>query len=45
MQGSVQLTGLIGPATAGLAIAVGGLSAAFGVDAASFLVSVTMCWR
>jgi hypothetical protein len=42
MQGSVQLTGLIGPATAGLAIAVGGLSAAFGVDAASFLVSVTM---
>ena len=38
LQSSVQLTGLIGPATAGLAIGVAGLSAAFGVDAASFLV-------
>ncbi len=42
MQGSVQLTGLIGPATAGIAIGGAGLAAAFGVDAASFLVSVTM---
>ena len=42
MQGSVQLTGLIGPATAGVAIGIAGLSAAFAVDAASFLVSVTM---
>jgi len=42
MQGSAQLTGLIGPATAGAAIGVVGLSAAFGADAVSFLVSVTM---
>ena len=42
MQGSVQLTGLIGPATAGIAIGAAGLPLAFGVDAASFLVSVAM---
>lgn len=41
MQGSVQLTGLIGPATAGAVIVTAGLAAAFGVDAASFVVSIT----
>ncbi len=42
MQGSVQLTGLIGPAAAGVVIGGAGLAAAFGVDAASFVVSVAM---
>jgi len=42
MQGSVQLTGLVGPAIAGVVIGGAGLAAAFGVDAASFLVSVAM---
>jgi len=42
MQGSVQLTGLVGPAAAGVAVGAAGLASAFGVDAASFLVSVTM---
>ncbi|HUI83061.1 MAG TPA: MFS transporter [Candidatus Binatia bacterium] len=42
MQGSVQLTGLIGPATAGALIGAAGLAAAFGVDAASFVVSIIM---
>jgi MFS family permease len=42
MQVSAQLTSLIGPATAGAAIGVLGLSAAFSIDAATFLVSVTM---
>src|SRR5712692_82450 len=40
MQGSVQLTGLIGPAAAGAVIGTAGLAAAFGVDAASFVVSI-----
>jgi MFS family permease len=42
MQSSVQLTSLIGPATAGVIISTAGLAAAFGLDAASFLVSITM---
>jgi len=42
MQGSVQLTGLVGPAAAGVVIGGAGLAAAFGVDAASFVVSVAM---
>jgi MFS family permease len=42
MQGSVQVTGLVGPAAAGVAVGTAGLASAFGVDAASFLVSVTM---
>ncbi len=42
MQASVQLTGLIGPAAAGVVISQVGLAAAFGVDAASFLVSISM---
>ena len=42
MQGSAQFTGLIGPVTAGAVIGVAGLTLAFGVDAASFLVSVSM---
>lgn len=42
MQTSVQLTGLVGPAAAGLVIGAGGLAAAFGFDAASFLVSISM---
>ncbi len=42
MQGSVQLTGLAGPAAAGVVIGLAGLAAAFGIDAASFVVSLTM---
>lgn len=42
MQASAQLTGLIGPAAAGVVISRVGLAAAFGVDAASFLVSISM---
>jgi len=42
MQGSVQLTGLVGPAAAGLVIGAAGLAAAFGVDAVSFVVSLIM---
>jgi hypothetical protein len=42
MQGSVQLTGLIGPATAGIVIGAAGLAVAFGVDTASFVVSIIM---
>jgi len=40
MQGSVQLTGLIGPATAGVVTSAAGLAATLGVDAASFVVSI-----
>jgi len=40
MQASVQLTGLIGPATAGVMVGAAGLAAAFGLDAASFIVSI-----
>ncbi|MGH2391973.1 MAG: MFS transporter [Candidatus Limnocylindria bacterium] len=39
MQGSTQLTGLIGPALAGLLIAAVGTGLAFGIDAASFGVA------
>jgi len=42
MQGSVQLTGLIGPATAGFIVGTVGLAAAFGLDAVSFVVSIAM---
>jgi MFS family permease len=42
MQGSVQLTGLIGPAAAGLIISSTGLAAVFGFDGLSFIVSVIM---
>jgi MFS family permease len=42
MQGSVQLTGLVGPAAAGVVIGGVGLGAAFGVDAVSFVVSLAM---
>jgi len=39
MQGSQQLTGLIGPALAGLLVAAVGTGLAFGIDAASFIVA------
>ena len=39
MQGSTQLTGLIGPALAGLLVAAVGTGPAFGIDAASFGVA------
>lgn len=39
MQGSQQLTGLIGPALAGLLVAAVGTGLAFGLDAASFAVA------
>lgn len=39
MQGSTQLTGLIGPALAGLLVAAVGTGLAFGIDAASFGVA------
>jgi len=39
MQGSQQLTGLIGPALAGLLVAAVGTGLAFGIDAASFVVA------
>jgi len=39
MQGSQQLTGLIGPALAGILIAAVGTAWAFGIDAASFAVA------
>ncbi|MEK6192017.1 MAG: MFS transporter [Chloroflexota bacterium] len=39
MQGSTQLTGLIGPALAGLLVAAVGTGLAFGIDAASFAVA------
>jgi MFS family permease len=39
MQGSQQLTGLIGPALAGLLVAAVGTAWAFGLDAASFAVA------
>jgi MFS family permease len=42
MQSSAQLTGLIGPTVAGVIISTAGLSAVFGLDAASFLASITM---
>jgi MFS family permease len=42
MQGSVQLTGLIGPAAAGLIISSAGLATILGFDGLSFIVSVTM---
>lgn len=39
MQGSQQLTGLIGPALAGLLVAAVGTGLAFGLDAASFAIA------
>ena len=42
MYGSAQLTNLIGPAAAGALIGSAGLSGAFGVDAATFMVSIAM---
>jgi len=39
IQGSTQLTGLIGPALAGLVVAALGTGLAFGIDAASFAVA------
>jgi len=42
MQGTVQLTGLIGPATAGVIVGTAGIAAALGLDAASFLMSIAM---
>ena len=39
MQGSQQLTGLLGPALAGILIATVGTAWAFGIDAASFAVA------
>ncbi|MGH2462558.1 MAG: MFS transporter [Candidatus Limnocylindria bacterium] len=39
MQGSQQLTGLLGPALAGLLVAAVGTGLAFGIDAASFAVA------
>jgi len=39
MQGSQQLTGLIGPALAGILVAAAGTAWAFGIDAASFAVA------
>lgn len=39
MQGSQQLTGLLGPALAGLLVAAVGTGLAFGIDAASFVAA------
>jgi hypothetical protein len=40
-QGAMQLIGLIGPAVAGVVIAVAGVGSAFAIDAMSFVVSTT----
>jgi MFS family permease len=42
MQSSVQLTGLIGPGSAGIVVGSAGIAAAFGLDAISFIVSIGM---
>lgn len=39
MEGTIRLTGLIGPALAGLLVAAVGTGLAFGIDAASFVVA------
>jgi MFS family permease len=44
MQGSAQLVGTVGPAMAGLAVAVVGPGAAFALDAASFAVAAVALW-
>jgi transmembrane secretion effector len=44
IQGSFQLTLLAGPAPAGFLIAAVGVSAALGIDAATFVFSVLMLW-
>ncbi len=42
VQASVQLASLIGPTAAGVVIGRAGVAAAFGVDAATFVVSIVM---
>ncbi len=42
MQSSGQLTGLIGPGSAGIVVGAAGIAAAFGFDAISFIVSISM---
>lgn len=40
-----QLGGIVGPAVGGLLLSAGGLLAAYGVDVASFVLSVLLLWR
>jgi MFS family permease len=44
MYATAQLTGTIGPAVAGFAVALIGAGAAFALDAASFAVAAVMLW-
>ncbi len=44
LQATAQLTGLVGPAPAGLAISAFGLPAAFGFDAFTFVFAAGMLW-
>lgn len=44
MQGTAQLTGTVGPAVAGFAIALIGVGIAFVIDAASFAVAALALW-
>ena len=44
MQGTAQLVGTVGPAIAGIAIAIIGIGAAFAVDALSFAVAAVALW-
>ena len=44
MQGTAQLVGTVGPAIAGIAIAIVGIGAAFAIDAVSFAVAAVALW-
>jgi MFS family permease len=44
MQGTAQLVGTVGPAIAGIAVALVGVGAAFAVDAATFAFAALMLW-
>ncbi|MFL5677276.1 MAG: MFS transporter [Chloroflexota bacterium] len=44
MQGTAQLVGTVGPAIAGIAVALIGVGAAFVVDAATFAFAALMLW-
>jgi predicted MFS family arabinose efflux permease len=44
MQGTAQLVGTVGPAVAGIAVALIGVGAAFVVDAATFAFAALMLW-
>ncbi|WP_437729979.1 MFS transporter [Sorangium sp. So ce1335] len=45
IQGTAQMAGMIGPALAGVVVAVVGNAGAFAIDALSFAVSVAILWR